>query len=98
MDEPLPREYLSTLRASVFDPTQLSSGKTLGGSSSINGAAWTRGLDAQYDAIGDLLEPSEANLQWNWQNLFGYMKKVCDSLRLLPRFVVTERTTRFPPG
>ena len=52
------------------------SGKTLGGSSAINGAAWTRGLAAQYDAWSQLLETSEASLNWNWDNLFGYMKKV----------------------
>lgn len=51
-------------------------GKTIGGSTSINGAAWTRGLDAQYDALSDLLEPSEASVGWNWDSLFSYMKKV----------------------
>jgi choline dehydrogenase-like flavoprotein len=52
------------------------SGKTLGGSTSINGAAYTRGLNAQYDAWSSLLEPSEAGVGWNWQNLWSYMKKV----------------------
>jgi hypothetical protein len=33
-------------------------------------------LAAQYDAWSDLLEPSEASVGWNWQNIFGYMKKV----------------------
>ncbi|OSD05574.1 GMC oxidoreductase [Trametes coccinea BRFM310] len=50
-------------------------GKTLGGSSSINGAAWTRGLNAQYDSWSSLLEPEEASVGWNWDNLFTYMKK-----------------------
>ncbi|OJT13695.1 Glucose oxidase [Trametes pubescens] len=50
-------------------------GKTLGGSSSINGADWTRGLAAQYDAFTELLEPEEASVGWNWDNLFSYMKK-----------------------
>ncbi|OBZ79543.1 Glucose oxidase [Grifola frondosa] len=50
-------------------------GKTLGGSSSVNGATWTRGLNAQYDAWSSLLEPSEASVGWNWDNLFYYMKK-----------------------
>ncbi|KAI0640680.1 hypothetical protein C8Q79DRAFT_434459 [Trametes meyenii] len=50
-------------------------GKTLGGSSSINGAAWTRGLKEQYDAFSTLLEPEDADVGWNWENLFGYMKK-----------------------
>ncbi|KAI3599065.1 glucose oxidase [Moniliophthora roreri] len=46
------------------------SGKTLGGSTSING-----GLAAQYDAWSSLLEPSEANVGWNWNSMFNYMKK-----------------------
>ncbi|TDL18853.1 glucose oxidase [Rickenella mellea] len=50
-------------------------GRTLGGSSSINGAAWTRGLKAQYDAFTTLLEPSDAGAGWNWDGLFPYMKK-----------------------
>ncbi|KAA1476331.1 alcohol oxidase [Dentipellis sp. KUC8613] len=50
-------------------------GKTLGGSSSINGAHWTRGMQAQYDAWSTLLEPSEASVGWNWNSLFTYMKK-----------------------
>ncbi|PPR03689.1 hypothetical protein CVT24_007410 [Panaeolus cyanescens] len=50
-------------------------GKTLGGSSSINGAAYTRGLSAQYDVWQQLLEPSEADVGWNWQGVWKYMKK-----------------------
>ncbi|KAI0668760.1 alcohol oxidase [Trametes maxima] len=50
-------------------------GKTLGGSSSINGGHWTRGLNAQYDAFSKLLEPEEANVGWNWAGMFNYMKK-----------------------
>ncbi|KAG8718647.1 hypothetical protein FRC08_004742 [Ceratobasidium sp. 394] len=50
-------------------------GKTLGGSSSINGAAFTRGLAAQYDAWSSLLTPAEQSLNWNWNSLFSYMKK-----------------------
>lgn len=51
------------------------SGKTLGGSSSINGGHWTRGLNAQYDAWSDLLEPAESSVGWNWANIWQYMKK-----------------------
>ncbi|KAI0640681.1 hypothetical protein C8Q79DRAFT_434415 [Trametes meyenii] len=50
-------------------------GKTLGGSSSINGAVWTRGTKEQYDAFSTLLEPEEASVGWNWDGLFQYMKK-----------------------
>ncbi|KAJ7485944.1 alcohol oxidase [Mycena latifolia] len=50
-------------------------GKTLGGSTSINGGHWTRGLNAQYDAWSTLLEDDEASVGWNWSGLFNYMKK-----------------------
>ncbi|KAJ7674066.1 hypothetical protein DFH06DRAFT_1319178 [Mycena polygramma] len=50
-------------------------GKTLGGSSSINGGHWTRGLNAQYDAWSTLLEDDEASVGWNWAGMFNYMKK-----------------------
>lgn len=52
-------------------------GKTLGGSSSINGAAWTRGLAAQYDAWNDLLDPADQGLGWDWSEIFSFMKRVC---------------------
>ncbi|KAG6853833.1 hypothetical protein C0991_000947 [Blastosporella zonata] len=42
---------------------------------SINGATYTRGSKEQYDAWSMLLEPSEANVGWNWAGLWGYMKK-----------------------
>jgi choline dehydrogenase-like flavoprotein len=54
-------------------------GKTLGGSTSINGGAWTRGLNAQYDAWSTLLEDDEASVGWNWAGMFNYMKKVRDT-------------------
>lgn len=53
------------------------SGKTLGGGTSINGATWTRGSAAQYDAWQSLLEASEASLGWNWADLSSYMRRVC---------------------
>ncbi|KAH8111183.1 glucose oxidase [Phellopilus nigrolimitatus] len=51
------------------------SGRTLGGSTSINGAAWTRGSKEQYDALSQLLETSDADMNWNFDSLFSYMKK-----------------------
>ncbi|KAG8834795.1 hypothetical protein FRC18_001469 [Serendipita sp. 400] len=57
------------------DGKDITAGWTLGGGSSINGTTWTRGHAAQYDAWSALLTPAEANLGWNWSNLFGYMKK-----------------------
>ncbi|KAJ7628742.1 hypothetical protein FB45DRAFT_991099 [Roridomyces roridus] len=53
----------------------IEAGRTLGGSSSINGATWTRGSKAQYDAWADLLELSEASVGWNWDGMLHYMKK-----------------------
>ncbi|KAF9268268.1 glucose oxidase [Marasmius fiardii PR-910] len=51
------------------------SGRTLGGSSSINGGHYTRGHAAQFDAWSDLLEESEAYVGWNWDSMFYYMRK-----------------------
>ena len=59
-------------------------GKTLGGSSSINGGTWTRGMKAQYDAFTAFLEPEDADKGWDWEGLFYYMKKVCTSLAPFP--------------
>ncbi|KAF5371327.1 hypothetical protein D9758_004222 [Tetrapyrgos nigripes] len=53
-------------------------GKTLGGSTSINGGHYTRGLAAQYDAWSLLLEDSDANSGWNWEGMLSYMKKSQD--------------------
>ncbi|KAJ3887906.1 alcohol oxidase [Lentinula edodes] len=50
-------------------------GKTLGGSTSINGAHYTRGMQAQYDAWTTLLETSDADAGWNWEGILGYMQK-----------------------
>ncbi|KAJ6628061.1 hypothetical protein B0H10DRAFT_2209738 [Mycena sp. CBHHK59/15] len=50
-------------------------GKTLGGTSSINGGHWTRGLNAQYDAWSTLLEANESSVGWNWAGLVNYMNK-----------------------
>lgn len=59
------------------------SGKTLGGSTSINGAHYTRGMQAQYDAWTTLLEISAADAGWDWEGILGYMQKVrWSSLRL----------------
>ena len=49
-------------------------GRTLGGGTSINGGAWTRGMKEQYDAFGQLLDDESMN--WNFDSLFSYMKKV----------------------
>jgi len=51
-------------------------GKTLGGSSSINGAAYTRGTKEQYNAWSQFLDPADQGLGWNWDGMFNYMKKV----------------------
>lgn len=53
------------------------SGKTLGGSTSINGGHYTRGMAEQFDSWTKLLEDSDANSGWNWDGIFSYMKKVC---------------------
>ncbi|KZV75304.1 GMC oxidoreductase [Peniophora sp. CONT] len=59
----------------TVDSKTISGGKTLGGSSSINGGTWTRGMKAQYDAFTTLLEPEDTDKGWDWEGLFHYMKK-----------------------
>ncbi|KAL1746132.1 hypothetical protein HDZ31DRAFT_34849 [Schizophyllum fasciatum] len=49
-------------------------GKTLGGSSSINGGHWTRGTKAQYEKTFGLLEDAQEK-GWTWDGIFEYMKK-----------------------
>ncbi|KAK6907153.1 hypothetical protein I204_00044 [Kwoniella mangroviensis CBS 8886] len=50
-------------------------GKTLGGSTSINGLAQTRGQKAQYDSLSTFLGGDDAGGVWNWDGmLFGMLK------------------------
>lgn len=48
----------------------IQAGKTLGGSTAINGGAYTRGSQEAYNAIGDL-----GNDGWSWNDLLPYMEK-----------------------
>ena len=72
------------------------SGRTLGGSTSINGAAYTRGAAAQYDALSTLLESSDADMNWNFNSLFSYMKKVHTLLSISPCFSTNTHSLRSP--
>ncbi|TKY84622.1 hypothetical protein EX895_006524 [Sporisorium graminicola] len=56
-------------------PKDIKGGRTLGGSTSINGAAWNRASRAQYDALGPLMVNSTTSGGWDWDGLLGYMKK-----------------------
>jgi choline dehydrogenase-like flavoprotein len=58
---------------------RIGGGRTLGGSSSINGAHYTRGEAAQYDAWSTLLNDSDSG--WGWDQMFEHMKKVRPSFR-----------------
>lgn len=51
---------------------QSSRGKGLGGSSMLNNLAFVRPAREELDAFERLGNPG-----WNWNNLLGYMKKVC---------------------
>ncbi|TRM58470.1 hypothetical protein BD626DRAFT_410370 [Schizophyllum amplum] len=53
---------------------EMRGGKTLGGSSSINGGHWTRGSSSQYDGVFSLLDDAE-QAGWTWDGVFEYMKK-----------------------
>ncbi|KAG6827947.1 hypothetical protein H0H92_009855, partial [Tricholoma furcatifolium] len=48
----------------------ITQGKVLGGSSSINGMCWTRGTIDQYNSLETLGNPG-----WNFNTLMSYMKK-----------------------
>ncbi|ODO09253.1 hypothetical protein I350_02853 [Cryptococcus amylolentus CBS 6273] len=50
-------------------------GKTLGGSTSINGLAQTRGHKAQYDALATFLGGDDNNGRWNWNGMYLGMLK-----------------------
>ncbi|KAJ7773879.1 hypothetical protein B0H16DRAFT_1763391 [Mycena metata] len=78
----------------------IDAGKTLGGSSSINGGVWTRGSSAQYDAWTTFLEPSEADVGWNWAGMLKYMKKVRPHSNFSlahPHFLVEKSENFMPP-
>ncbi|WWC87683.1 uncharacterized protein L201_002574 [Kwoniella dendrophila CBS 6074] len=50
-------------------------GKTLGGSTSINGLAQTRGSKAQYNSLSTFLNGDDGNGKWNWDGMyFGMLK------------------------
>jgi choline dehydrogenase len=53
-------------------------GRCLGGSSAINGLAYTRGSSSIYDLWASLGNPG-----WNWESIFPYFKKVSDALGIL---------------
>ncbi|VDC03218.1 unnamed protein product [Peniophora sp. CBMAI 1063] len=59
----------------TVDGKTIHGGRTLGGSSAINGGTWTRGARAQYDAFGALLEPEDRDKGWDWEGMLYYMKK-----------------------
>lgn len=51
------------------------SGKTLGGSTSINGATWTRAGREAYDALPQFLGDAYGEGRWAWDSMFSYMRK-----------------------
>ncbi|RHZ65514.1 GMC family oxidoreductase [Aspergillus thermomutatus] len=63
--------YQSVPQAYAGNKVQtLRAGKALGGTSTINGMAYTRAEDIQIDAWGQI-----GNNGWNWKNLFPYYEK-----------------------
>ncbi|RXK41352.1 hypothetical protein M231_01257 [Tremella mesenterica] len=53
----------------------INGGKTLGGSTSINGLAQTRAQKDQYDALATLLNGDDADGKWTWDGMFAAMLK-----------------------
>ncbi|EST09571.1 Glucose-methanol-choline oxidoreductase, C-terminal [Kalmanozyma brasiliensis GHG001] len=70
-------------------------GRTLGGSTSINGAAWNRASKAQYDALGPLMVGSTTS-GWSWDGLLGYMKK--SEAFFAPNQAQTNNGARYDPS
>lgn len=68
--------YPQKTRNTNPSPGLTRSGKTLGGSTSINGMTQTRAQAAQYDALSSLLDPdSDPEGHWTWTGMFSAMLK-----------------------
>lgn len=68
-------------------------GRCLGGSSAINGLAYTRGSSSIYDLWASL-----GNSGWDWESVFPYFKKVNKlSLQELPFLTLRQQSTTFNP-
>ena len=52
-------------------PDSWARGKTLGGSSAVNGMLWTRGQPEDYDRLAALGNPG-----WGWADMLPYLKKL----------------------
>ncbi|KAL4892702.1 GMC oxidoreductase-domain-containing protein [Aspergillus ambiguus] len=65
------QNYLTLPQAINNRTLDVKSGKGLGGSTLINGNSWTRPDKVQIDSW----ETVFGNPGWNWNNLYGYMKK-----------------------
>ncbi|CAK9787217.1 alcohol oxidase [Cutaneotrichosporon oleaginosum] len=57
------------------DGKSIMGGKTLGGSTSINGATWTRAGKEAYDALPRFMGGMQGEGRWAWASMFEYMKK-----------------------
>jgi choline dehydrogenase-like flavoprotein len=55
----------------------LMGGRTLGGSTAINGMTYTRGQAVQYDSLAELLPGASAaeKARWSWDGMLAAMKK-----------------------
>lgn len=53
-------------------------GKTVGGSSAVNGMFFDRGSRHDYDAWAQIGDPefTYSKIKWDWDSLFLYFKKV----------------------
>jgi choline dehydrogenase-like flavoprotein len=73
----LPRDrfastYITTHRLGPEGPPEIwKRGKTLGGSSAVNGMVWVRGQSDDYDRIAEL-----GNAGWSWQDIAPYFEEL----------------------
>jgi choline dehydrogenase-like flavoprotein len=61
------------LKAKGAGPEIWARGRTLGGSSAVNGMVWTRGQPEDYDHLADLGNPG-----WAWADMLPYLRRLED--------------------
>ena len=68
-------DYNITIPGLLNRTLTTTTGKTLGGSSSVNGQFFDRGSRFDYDDWAELAGNSSGGIKWDWDGLFPYFKK-----------------------
>jgi choline dehydrogenase len=71
-DTKMAYHYVTTfVKPAPSGPDSWQRGKTLGGSSAVNGMVWTRGQPEDYDRLASLGNPG-----WSWADMLPYLKQL----------------------